>query len=296
MNNWQVCKLQSGFGRFSTIIDKVKELDGSSSIQSWVKWKDYSHQVVIRGNNFYFKIYQQDLSNDFYPRIREAIAKVYRRDFGLDWDILTIKTQSSIFQIQKREPLRVMELGQMPFQDLLIRWGQALKLVQEELGLGLIAKQLKLIDGYQDVQSIKLVRDCMNKFQDYALTKDGSVILLDDADWFLAMVDDKQRWLQKRYNLVQLQTVLGPRLMVPYSFHNPAFHNPAFAPVLAREMVNKWNFINQDYLSDPVPLDFVSMRQSQLAGNIQVLAKMKLLEDGSTKQIVQTILDPNRDE
>ena len=36
-----------------------------------------------------------------------------------------------------------------------------------------------------------MIRECIPKYEDYAITKDGTIILLDDADWFLSMVDEE---------------------------------------------------------------------------------------------------------
>ena len=168
-----------------------------------VKWKtnycDYASQVVIQTNNFYYKIYESTLCNSTFHQIRQELCKIYREEYGLIWDYFIYKNEitGNVIQIQRRQKLRIPTKQDMSFDELLINFSKILNKVEKSLNLNFYFKQLKMYDEFSDVEKIKLIRQCGNKFQDYGITNKGQIILLDDADWILILLDKNNKILNK---------------------------------------------------------------------------------------------------
>ena len=175
---------------------KTTYLTTPESVVTWletlngrgVKWK-YSanaNQIVFKTDDYYYKAYAFDEVDKFNSLIRHAFAEVYR-SYGIDWEITTIKTDNGFLDIERREILKVCEDW---YDDILINYSNTLKLVEEKLCFNDIVKQIQ--EQYKFVFNLKLVRNCTNKQSDYAIYKD-KVILLDDADFFIYMLNERNK-------------------------------------------------------------------------------------------------------
>lgn len=175
-----------------------------------VKWKtnycDCASQVVIQTNNYYYKIYESTLCNSTYHQIRQELCKIYREEYGLIWDYFIYKDENTgnVIQIQQRQKLRIPTEQDMSFDELLLNFSKILNKVEKSLNLNFYFKQLKMYNEFSDVEKIKLIRQCGNKFQDYGITNNGQIILLDDADWILVLLDKNNKVLNKNQMVLSI--------------------------------------------------------------------------------------------
>lgn len=189
-NNWESFALSDNQKHFCDIINIVKQLDdGNISTDLWTKWKNYANQIVIETPNYFFKIYNDSsFSAEYLAHIREKLGEIYRNEYNLLWDVKTIYYDNKLYQIERREKLQVCNPNMMSIEDLFLNYNNVLKKLEKKLLLPQITKQIK--NKVKNISQIKLIRECIPKYEDYAI-KNGNIILLDDADWFLSFVDEE---------------------------------------------------------------------------------------------------------
>lgn len=211
-NNWNaITGTEHNFERF---LNAVVTLEGDEK-QDWVKWKSPDHQVVIQTPQYYYKLYEMVTDNDvFYFSVREQLADIYKQRYGIHWEIKTITDGNTQIQIEQREKLEVItDKSNIGFQQILLQWQDILEELEEKLLLPQLTRQMQ--EYIPNLDKIKLIRDCINKYPDYAI-KDNHIILLDDADWFLALIDKEGNWLEVEYNIYpDLVTIIGDALLIP---------------------------------------------------------------------------------
>ena len=173
---------------------KETALTNPESVVSWleslhgkdVKWKHSANanQIVLKTDNYYYKVYAFNEVDRFNSLIRHAFAEVYR-SYGIDWEIITVQTDKGFLDIERRE---ILEVCTEWCNEILINYSKTLALVEEKLGFNDIIKQIR--EYYKYAYKLKLIRHSVNKPMDYALYKD-KIILLDDADWVLYILDEE---------------------------------------------------------------------------------------------------------
>ena len=277
--NWQPFNTETKSSyTFNQFIDVVKTLDNDTSPDVWVKWKNYSNQVVIETPNYYYKMYQNDLqAGTFLVEIREALGKIYRENFGIIWNIKNIIKDNIIYTIEQREKLEVCNENNIDYNDMFLQWSKTLQLLEKNLIFPEICEQLK--GKIKDIYYLKLIRDCVNKYDDYALTKDGHVVLLDDADWFISIVDKDGNWLSPKFDYYKIITLTGEHIFAPQEFFERNILNHINEPV------NKWHIFLNNEKHKPQPLDFFNQREKMLANNIKLFTTGKLLSPKETLYI-----------
>lgn len=163
------------------------------------KAQNFQGQVIIENGQWFYKIYNIQPSVpdwDWQCYIRNIIVETYQEN-GLQWYIKTIKTENnSIFQIEKREKIRVIEpQDNISMEDIFVSWNFILKQIEKKLSLNKILKQLKQLDyQFSNVFRIRLIKESVDKTIDYGI-KNGQVFLLDEDFFSLALVDQKGNWL-----------------------------------------------------------------------------------------------------
>ncbi len=252
-------------------ITNIIEFEGKNP-NNLYKWKDYDNQVVIRSDNYFYKIYQTTYTTQFFCAIREALAKIYREQFGLVWNTQTIydKEKGSIYQIEQREKLEVCTPEKISYEDLFLDWSNTLELLEAELGLKEIELQLR--EYFPQMKRLKIVRDCVNKFEDYAF-KNGKIVLLDDADFFLAMVDKDGNWLNPTQNVINITYKGNDVLFAPFDFFNIKIEDDALS-FLGNKSYQWMMFYHSGKIDDTqkVIANLKSLRHNMLEQNIKMLA------------------------
>lgn len=192
-NNWDVFELNGNQRKISQLIDFVKHLDNDTiSTDLWTKWKNSANQIVIETPNYFFKLYNgSGLDAEYLCHVREKLGEIYRTEYNLNWDVKTIYKDNKLYQIERREKLQVCNPSIISMDDLYIKYGELLNKLEQKLLFPKITKQIypKVKEFGKELYQIKLIRDCMPAYEDYAITNDGNIILLDDSDWFIYLVD-----------------------------------------------------------------------------------------------------------
>ena len=255
---------------FDKFLDLIKQLDNNTSPDLWTKWKNYANQVVIETPNYYFKLYEDDyLCGSFWSLIRSTLAEIYREKFNILWDVNIIKNYGKIYTLEKRQKLTVCNQNYISYVDLLIDWSYTLQELEKRLLLSEICQQLQpYIHG---LAGLKLIRNCINKYADYAITEDKHIILLDDSDWFIAMTDEKGNWLDskfKGYNIISSlgETVFGPE---GYFDRNSITKH--------EETANKWQIYVENIKTEKIEKLLFDQREQMLKDNISLISNQKLL-------------------
>lgn len=273
-SNWQVFSLSEQQQKFTQFIDMITNLEDGSHTNGWVKWKNASDQIVILTPNYVYKIYCIDYTvGRYFSEIREKLAEIYREDFGIYWDIKTIYTKDCIYQFEQREKLEVLSEEMMPFDIVMVSWAKTLEKLEQKLLLPRVSKQL----SNTDVVSIKLVRDCINKYEDYGITKNGDIVLLDDSDWFLAPIDKDGKWISLKYNAYNIISSIGESYFCPVDYSRRIRDNSLLQK--SNEYTDKWIISHVDELNGVSMKQFVDYRKKLLEDNIQVLNTKKPLEN-----------------
>lgn len=252
-------------------INAIRILDANNCLDGAIKWKNYDHQVVIKTNEYYYKVYTIDLKGDkFFEKIREKLAEIYRDLYGIHWLVKTIECGGVYYQVEQREALKVCTPQMISFEDLLLKWGRTLEILEEKLRLDLIVKDIQEV--YPDVYKLKVIRDCVNKFSDYALTDDGEVILLDDSDWFIAMIDKDGNWLSKKTIMIDVLSIIGDSFFAP----SILFDDDSPMECMTEKIISQWNiFSKKDNVKPTIEL-LKSSRETMLEENIKLLSLGKI--------------------
>jgi len=268
---------------FDRFIDLLKQLDNNTSPDLWVKWKNYSHQVVIETPSYYYKIYQEDpKSGQFIIKVRNELAKIYSEQYGIHWRIITQESNGYIYQIEQREKLQLCSEEIMTFDELFLNWYKTLEILEKALFLDKLHEQL--VYKLPELARLKLIRDCSNKFADYAI-KDNHVILLDDADWFIGMVDKNGQWLSPMYNVYPIITLDGEQYLAPLNVFEMNM-------IEIRSTVDKWMILtDMEKGLEKKYRDFYNARNKMLSENIQVLTTGKALPNNKTLFVEKPNLD-----
>lgn len=162
----------------------------------------------VKSNNFYYKIYKDRYSCDLFYQIRENIAKYYNQTYNIIWQIKTIFNKNYIYQIQKREILKVCKNEKK--QTLINVQKQILKKAQQNLFIKKYIQFLKIKnpDEFNNLKNVKLIRDQFIKNSDFAY-KDDNIILLDDNDFAFVFIDNNNNIMQPKINYFEIYTTKG---------------------------------------------------------------------------------------
>ena len=255
---------------FDQFLDIIKQMDNESSPDLWFKWKNFVNQVVIETPNFYFKLYEDFYNTGcFLYEIRRNLAEIYQEKFNILWEINKVEANGKIYTFEKRQKLTVCTPNCMTYADLLLNWSHTLQELEKRLLLKEICEQLK--PNIPCLAEIKLIRDCINKYADYAITEQNEIILLDDADWFLALVDKDGKWLSSRHRGYNIVSGLGETIFAPIDY----FKENSITEI--DELKNKWQIFVENENMDRLDSKLRDWREEMLMNNIQLISKQQLI-------------------
>lgn len=173
------------------------------------KIKNYEHQVVIESDNYYYKVYEDKKDVGVYKlEIRKRLAKIYN-SYGIHWVIISFEKDGMIYTVEQREKLTVCG-NEITCKNLLLGWKKTLDILEKELRFDNITNQIK--ENYKtltNLKEIKLIRECINKPNDYAYGPNGEIILLDDSDWFITLIDENGEKIYYRNFKLDVITTVG---------------------------------------------------------------------------------------
>lgn len=173
------------------------------------KIKNYEHQVVIESDDYYYKVYEDKKDVGVYKlEIRKRLAKIYN-SYGIHWVIISFEKDGMIYTVEQREKLTVCG-NEITCKNLLLGWKKTLDILEKELRFDNITNQIK--ENYKtltNLKEIKLIRECINKPNDYAYGPNGEIILLDDSDWFITLIDENGEKIYYRNFKLDVITTVG---------------------------------------------------------------------------------------
>lgn len=273
-NDWLILSSED-YNQFQYFIDQIKELDDSEDINHWVKWKSYDNQVVLQTRNFFFKIYKNDLlCGKFLTILRKELSKIYNR-LGIKWDIY-IKKLDAYYQVERREKLNVCN-EEFDFKSIIIKWNSIHKELEKKLGLDLILKQLHMRGEFLNVHELRLVRDCINKPEDYGI-KDNNIVLLDDSDFFIAPIDKNGKWISVQFNSYNIDSIFGDAVFAPQDMFDIIKDDDLLE--YSSTKVNKWFLFDKYYTNQnsQIMKDLRTKREEMIADNIEFMSNLNLIE------------------
>ena len=270
-SNWSpFLKQTQSSSTFNQFLDIIKQMDNDSSPDLWFKWKNFTNQVVIETPNYYFKLYEDFYNTGcFLYEIRKNLADIYQEKFNILWEINKVEANGKIYTFEKRQKLTVCTSNHIDYADLLLNWSYTLQELEKRLLLNEICEQLK--PNIKNLAEIKLIRDCINKYSDYAITKFGDIILLDDAEWFFALVDKDGKWLSSRYRGYNVISGLGESIFAPIDYFGDDFISKADT------LENKWQIFIENENMDKLDGKLKDWREEMLTNNIQLISKQQLI-------------------
>lgn len=265
---------------FDKFLDLIKQLDNDTSPDLWTKWKNYANQVVIATPNYYFKLYEDDyLCGSFWSLIRSTLAEIYREKFNILWDVSIINQNGKIYTLEKRQKLAVCNQNHISYADLLIDWSNTLQELEKRLLLPEICQQLQpYIPG---LMKLKLIRNCINKYADYAIIENKHIILLDDSDWFIAMIDEKGNWLDSKFKGYNIISSLGETVFGPEGYFDKT------SITRHEEPANKWQIYIENIKTEKIEKLLFDQREQMLKDNISLISNKKLLPGQTIKFLNQ---------
>ena len=170
-------------------IDVLASLENTDA-EGFIKWKAYKHQVLFEGDDHFYKIYEESATGagPFYSLLRKTLADVYS-ELGIEWNVISFERDGKIYDVEQRQKLKVATTDDGSFSDVFLSFSGILDEVEKRLEFDVILEQLKEKQEFRHLTAIKLLRECVNKFEDYAILE-GQAILLDDAEFFIALATD----------------------------------------------------------------------------------------------------------
>lgn len=173
------------------------------------KIKNYEYQVVIETDDYFYKVYEDKEDIGTYRlEIRQKLAKIYQ-SYGIHWLIYSFKKDGFIYTVEQRQKLEVCD-HDIECKKLLLGWKKTLDLLEKELRFESIRNEIvDNCEQFSNVNKVKLIRDCINKPEDYAYGPNNEIILLDDADWFITLVDEFGNRINSRSFQLDVTTTAG---------------------------------------------------------------------------------------
>lgn len=230
-------------------ISKLEENSGLTQKGDLIKWKSYQHQVVVESDSYFYKIYEEQtrVVGNFNSILRRELANVYNSR-GIDWKIITVENNGQLLDFEQRQKLRVATSEDGPFENILISVADVLEEVEKNLEFDEILKQLRENTAFAEVSRLKLLRFCINKYEDYAIFN-NQAILLDDADFYIAAVDGDGNVIDiDEKNETQVNTRYGDFLFTRRS-------DVSFETEEERRFAGVENGITKGWYLMPLPVD-----------------------------------------
>ena len=261
-SNWQPC-LDDKFLKCISVHDR----------QNAQRWKNHENQVVLKTADCYYKIYQlpDDGAPTFLSTVRDVFGKVYREHLGLHWTVDKVVTSRGVYQVEQRESLHVCESSE-EFSRIFRSYASILTLVEKELQLDQLTMQLK--KHIPRLHSIRLIRSAYNKHDDYAYDQNGQVVLLDDSDFFLAMLDVEGNWISEKIGFYEVD-VLGQKCtFCPHNWDRIIKDHNNMTTLI--EHYNRWTLvygtIDQANVFNTIKNKLMSFKESMLQQNLLFLS------------------------
>lgn len=233
---------------FDISLSFIEDLEkGISNPNSWIKQQHHPHCVVVQSDDYYYKIYENSIElGSFYSLIRRKLAEIYEKVYGINWKIFETVRNDKIYQIQQRSKLVECTEKDLSFEDLLLSWRKTQLLLEKSLGFSYILDQISenyISNGNTKPFKLKIMREAINKYEDYAFAPNGEVLLLDDDDWYIAVVDENGENVPGKNIAIPVDTEIGQ--MTFQAMRSAFYANEGAKLEDLDEMMSKWMIFDQ---------------------------------------------------
>lgn len=233
---------------FDISLSFIEDLEkGISNPNSWIKQQHHPHCVVVQSDDYYYKIYENSIElGSFYSLIRRKLAEIYEKVYGINWKIFETVRNDKIYQIQQRSKLVECTEKDLSFEDLLLSWRKTQLLLEKSLGFSYILDQISenyISNGNTKPFKLKIMREAINKYEDYAFAPSGEVLLLDDDDWYIAVVDENGENIPGKNIAIPVDTEIGQ--MTFQAMRSAFYANEGAKLEDLDEMMSKWMIFDQ---------------------------------------------------
>lgn len=171
----------------------IHALAGKSRIIDVCKQSDDG--AVVETDDSFVKVKKIDVSDHthyFDQIISESYARVYQ-ELGLDWSVSNFSIGDEVFRVEKRHKLTALQVGDLSYEEALLKSDKFKKRVEKRLELPRLFAQVGLDDYFLGCNKLVLARDCDEDITDFAFFGD-EVICLGESGWFLAFLDESKNW------------------------------------------------------------------------------------------------------
>ena len=166
----------------------------------------------LEGDKYNYRVYIDFVDNGKYLlEIRKCLSDIYKT-YGIHWEISYEIDDYRIFTIEEREKLTICNEDIFTCDNLLLNWKETLDVLSIKLGFKDILNQIKnSITTYKriDIRNLVLIREGLINANEYAITPNGKIILLEDLDFVFCLTDYKGKVITLKGFLVDVDTTCG---------------------------------------------------------------------------------------
>lgn len=260
--------------------DFINSITSKSDIANLTVKLGLASQAVVKTNDYFYKIYKIDYQHKiFYTDIIKELANIYT-GLGLHWRIYIYNTNEYLYLIQEREKLQVCD-SNIDFKEIMFSMKDILLKLENRLNLNLVTLQLK--EHFPNLKCIKLLRNCINKHKDYALFN-NKYILLDDTDWFLALIDEDDNWIRSDAKCYDIS----------YKGHDVIFAPDDMSKVdlcgLLEAPIYRWNIFSYGSCANSINYYVKTTKHKMLENNLQFFLGKNIsdfyIQDNTNKNLL----------
>ena len=130
---------------------------------------------------------------------------------------------------------------------------------------------------FLNVQELRLVRDCINKPEDYGI-KNDNIILLDDSDFFIAPIDKNGKWTPVLFNSYDVDSVFGDAIFAPQDMFEIIKDN--YLLEQSSTKAHKWFLFDKYYTNQNFQImkGLRTKREEMISENIEFISNLNLIE------------------
>lgn len=200
--------------------------------------------AVVEDASHFWKIAKVNEANFAYRFdviVKQTFAEVHR-EIGIDWEVFFERDDDGLFLVEKREKLKTCDNHDMSLEDCLRQSAKITRCVEEKLEMRLLLAQIRQNEAFRNIRKIKLARDREDAIDDFAI-HEGSVVILGDTGWFLALVNADGKWENALFSdAVEVNLTFGDFFFANQEVFNEA--DQAIASIY--DMTQRWWLFPKD--------------------------------------------------
>ena len=244
---------------------------------SWSVKKNSNNCMVVETNDWFYKIRKQNKLEPIYA-FQQIVAKAFAKEYalmGLKWKAFEVSGPKGTFSVEKREKLRVLKPGDLPFSEVLKKSNAVKRNVETRLEFPYLTALIRADGQLKHAEKVVLVSSAENNYDDYALSSNGDVVILGTSQFFLGLVNH----LGGFERCAVLEPILVSLDCGSFYFDNyETFSSNTFIATLANPEGKFWLFPESVGNIAQVKAHFTKEFENHLAQNLKVLANKEMVK------------------